>query len=227
MIKLLKGFSLFILLTILLLIILFAIIKSSSDISSVIALVGVLTALVSVVWTQYNKSIEETNKFKQFQIEKQHQITKEVYQNLFNEQVEVYKKLHNKLLQYKNSLMKIGTEQVVDEDEEGNPIYIKVTIEKVTLDTLKGILLIIKENIFLISDDIEVIFSELSTSYQKKENMLQLKLENDGLSEADANNEVDKSNRDYFIESKELIDKLFSQIKLEIKKIKPMTELHD
>jgi len=227
MIKLLKGFSLFILLTILLLIILFAIIKSSSDISSVIALVGVLTALVSVVWTQYNKSIEETNKFKQFQIEKQHQITKEVYQNLFTEQVEVYKKLHNKLLQYKNSLMKIGTEQVVDEDEEGNPIYIKVTIEKVTLDTLKGILLIIKENIFLISDDIEVIFSELSTSYQKKENMLQLKLENDGLSEADANNEVDKSNRDYFIESKELIDKLFSQIKLEIKKIKPMTELHD
>jgi|GEM_PF-4522504 len=90
--KFLKGFGLFVLLSLLLLIIFIALIMPENlnqHISQVIALIGTLSALVSVVWTQYNKSQEEANKQEQFKLEKKHQISKEKYQELFNRKIEL------------------------------------------------------------------------------------------------------------------------------------------
>ncbi len=220
--KFLKGLSIFVLIIFLLLIILIALLvpeQFDTHLSQVIALVGTLTALVSVVWTQYNKNIEEQNKFKQFELEKKHQISKEKYQELFSDKINVYKGLYDELLKYKKRLAEIGKEDY-DIDSDGNMIYTEVTAEHVNISTLRNIFSVIEQNIFIISVDIEDIYSELFVSYQSKENEFNWLFQNEISTEGEARDVDKKLDQKFFVDHKNFIDKLFLQIENEIKEMK-------
>ena len=49
----------------------------ASHLSKTLAFIGSITALLSVVWTQFNKTLEEKNKIEQFKEEKKFQLSKE------------------------------------------------------------------------------------------------------------------------------------------------------
>ena len=220
--KFLKGLSMFILIVFLLMIILIALIlpeQFDKHLSQVIALVGTLTALVSVAWTQYNKKIEEENKFKLAEYDKKHQISKETYQKLFDEKISVYKGLYNELLKYKKRLADIGKENY-DIDSQGEMIFTEVTVEDVSISTLRDIFSIIEKNIFLISPKVEKIYSDLSHTYRKKENAFEFMLNNVISTEGEARDENDRLDKKFFEEHQNKIKDLFKQIECEIKEMK-------
>ena len=220
--KFLKGLSMFILIVFLLMIILIALIlpeQFDKHLSQVIALVGTLTALVSVAWTQYNKKIEEENKFKLAEYDKKHQISKETYQKLFDEKISVYKGLYNELLKYKKRLADIGKENY-DIDSQGEMIFTEVTVEDVSISTLWDIFSIIEKNIFLISPKVEKIYSDLSHAYRGKENAFKFMLDNVISTEGEARDENDRLDKKFFEEHQNKIKDLFMQIEFEIKEMK-------
>jgi len=220
--KILKGIGVFILLVALMMIIMFALIMPENydkHISQVMALVGALTALVSVVWTQYNKKIEEENKFRLAEYDKKHQISKETYQKLFDEKIKVYKSLYDELLKYKKRLADIGKEDY-DIDSQGDMIFTEVTAEDVNISTLRDIFSIIEKNIFLISPKVEKIYSDLSHAYRGKENEFEFMLSNVISTEGEARDESDRLDKKFFEEHQNKIKDLFTQIEFEIKKMK-------
>lgn len=222
MITFLKGIGIFLLLLILGIIILFALIMPDSldkHIAQVMALIGTITALVSVVWTQYNKSIEERNKQKQFELEKRHQISKETYQKLFEERIEVYKALYKELLKYKKRLADIG-KQDYDIDSQGEMVVLEVSAEGVNISTLRNILSIIEKNIFTISPEVEKIFSTLLHSYQLKENEFEFMLQEVVSGEAEARKENERIDKSFFEGHQKDIKMLFNEIEKEIQKMK-------
>ena len=222
MLKFFKGLSIFLLIVFLLMIILLALImpeQFDKHLSQVIALVGTLTALVSVIWTQYNKKLEEENKFKLLEYDKKHQISKETYQQLFDEKISIYKSLYEELLKYKKRLADIG-KQDYDMNSQGEMIFTEISTEEVNISTLRNILSIIEKNIFLISSKAEIIYNELSHSYRLKENEFQFMLEEIIGGEQEAIVESNKSDKKFFEAHQKKINELFNQIEIEIKEMK-------
>lgn len=220
--KFLKGLSIFSLITFLLLIIFVALIlpeQLDKHISQVIALVGTFTALVSVIWTQYNKKLEEENKFKLLEYDKKHQISKDTYQKLFDEKISIYKSLYEELLKYRKRLADIG-EQDYDVNSQGEMVFTEVSTEEVNISTLRNILSIIEKNIFLISSKAEIIYNELSHSYRLKENEFQFMLEEVIAGEQEAIVESNKSDKSFFEAHQKKINELFNQIETEIRAMK-------
>ena len=220
--KALKGIGIFLILFTLVIIIILALVMPESydkHISQVMALVGSLTALVSVTWTQYNKHIEEKNKFKLAEYDKKHQISKDTYQKLFDEKITVYKNLYDELLKYKKRLTEIG-KQDYDVNSYGQMIYTEVSAEDVNISTLTNIFSIIEKNIFLISPEVEEIFEELSIAYKQKENEFEWLLEEIIGDEHEAREENSKLDKKFFKEHQKNINQLFKQIEIEIKDMK-------
>lgn len=220
--KFLMGISVFFIIIFILLIILLALIMPENydkHISEVMALIGSLTALISVMWTQYNKSLEERNKLSMFKLEKSHQISQEVYQELFKNKLFIYKNLYDELIKYKKRLTEIGKEDY-DMDSNGEVIYSEITKEDINILTLKSIFSIVEKNIFVISLEIEDILSNLMISYQSKENEFDWLFQNGISTEHEAIDTNKKLDKKFFIEHQKQISKLFNQIESEIKQMK-------
>lgn len=188
-------------------------------IAQVMALIGAITALISVVWTQYNKSIEEKNKQKQFELEKKHQISKETYQKLFEEKIKVYKNLYEELLKYKKRLADIG-KQNYDINNRGKILILEVSTEDVNISTLRNILGIIEKNIFIISPGVEKIFNKLMYSFQLKENEFKFMLQEVVNDVDEAREESKRIDRSFFEKHQKDINKLLEEIEKEIQQMK-------
>jgi len=217
-----RGLSIFIILitlAFLVVIILMAIVKPENNITQITALVGTLTALVSVIWTQYNKNIEETNKQKQFELDKKNQITKETYQKLFEDKMKLYKELHSNLFNYKIKLIDVGRD-IYNFDEDGS-YHETITEEAITIQHFKDLLSTLKKNSFIISNEIEDIYKILYIAYKQKEsqfdNILEVGAYND---DENLRTENQRLNKELFAEHQKNINKLVEQLECEIKIIK-------
>jgi hypothetical protein len=193
---------------------------------SIIALIGSLTGLLGLGVTFYSKYRDSNIKDKelelkkeQFDLEKKHQISKEIYQKLFEKKIFVYKNLYDELLKYKKRLLDIGKEYY-DIDSQGDTIFSKVTAENVNISSLQDIFSIIEKNIFLISPKIEKIYTDLSRIYREKENEFEFMLNNDISSEREAEDESNRLDKKFFEEHQNKITELFKQIEYEIKEMK-------
>ena len=193
---------------------------------SIIALIGSLTGLLGLGITFYSKYRDSNIKDKelelkkeQFELDKKHQISKEIYQKLFEKKIFVYKNLYDELLKYKKRLSDIGKEDY-NIDTQGDMIFTAVTVEDVNISTLRDIFSIIEKNIFLISPKIEKIYTDLSRIYREKENEFEFMLNNDINSEREAKDESNRLDKKFFEEHQNKITELFRQIEYEIKKMK-------
>ncbi len=219
MIKFFKGFSIFILIIFLFLLILIALImpeQLDKHLSQVIAFIAVLTGLVSVIWTQYNKKIEEDNKRIQAKEDKKHQISKEKYQQLFEQKIDLYNNLYSLSLKYKQDLQDIGREDY-EFDANGSEAYFQITEEDICFNTFKEIKTLIEKNIFVTSEELEVLFVGALLDYEK--NKSSFRHIRDTGSYGDNNDLKDiseKMNQEFCNKHKITIDKLFYQVKSEI-----------
>jgi len=172
--QIVKGFTIFILIVFLLIIIFTALIMPNyldNHISQVVSLIGVLTALVSIIWTQYNKSIEERNKASQYESEKKHQITKEKYQELFTKKIEIYTSLHKELYAYEDNLLNVGREDI-DVNEFGKIFSSTITNRDVFIKFFLSLDELFKNNLFVISNDLETKYKKIKKAYSKSENYI-------------------------------------------------------
>ncbi len=224
MINFFKGLGLFVLLIILLLIVLIALVMPENfnqHILQVTALVGTLSALVSVVWTQYNKSREEDNKQRQFELEKKYQISKETYQKIFDKKIDVYQSLYNEIHKFKKQVYEIG-KYFDDVDGYGNLTIEQLTIENVNVSALLRIFKLIDENHFLISTELMEDYQRIYDLYRKSTQ--EFEFMNDVGAIDNPKEQWQNIRADFFGQYKKVINDFFNQIENEIKKMKQVIE---
>lgn len=217
-----KGFGIFILL----IIIFIALIMPESldkHISQIITLLGALSGLVTVIWTQYNKSIEEKNKLKQFELEKKHQISKEKYQELFNKKIDVYQYLYLEVNKFNKQLHDLG--RYIDIRDKYDDITMEeVKIEKICVKTLKNIFKIIEKNYFVISNELMELYKEVYKHYKNERKDFDTKNDFGVLDNEEEYEEYNKIVIAFYNKNKSLINNFFNLIESETKEIKLILE---
>lgn len=220
----LKGFAIFGLLFMVLLIVLLTVLLPENYdkyISQVIALVSSLTALVSIIWTQYNKSVEEYNKEKQFELDKKHQISKEKYQKLFEQKIDVYQKLYSEINKFKKQSYNVG--RYIDKiDEYGDIDPQELKEEDVSIETLEKLFKHIGENHFVISNKMMEKYIALYDLYAESRKEFNIMYDFDTI--ANPKEELKKLKGSFYNNYKKTIDNFFDQIESETKQIKKMLE---
>lgn len=189
----------------------------------IIALIGSFTGLLGLVATFYYKYRDSNIKDKelelkqtQFNLDKQHQIRKDTYQQIFEKKIVLYKDLNDLLLNYKNRLHDVGLEI------QGNQGYEVITEKSIAMHTFTKVIELIQVNIFFTSEDLELEFRTIKDLYNKVlygftgDKLLGVYGYRKDIEEA----ELDTTNAKFYNENKEVILKFFNLIENEIKSIK-------
>ena len=189
----------------------------------IIALIGSLTGLVGLGATVYYKYRDSNIKDKelelkeiQFDLDKQHQITKDTYQKIFEKKIVLYKDLNDLLLNHKNRLHDIGLEI------RGMHGFETISEESIAMHTFTKVVKLIEENIFFTSKELEIEFRKIKDLYNKalygftSDKLIGVYGDREDIEEA----ELDKTNADFYKINKENINQFFNLIEDEIKSIK-------
>lgn len=190
----------------------------------IIALIGSLTGFLGLAITFYYKHRDSNIKDKeleikkvQFELDKQHQITKETYQHMFEKKMLLYKDLNDQLVLYKNRLHDVGIEIPF-----GYKAPEVLTEETITMPIFKNIMELIQTNIFFVSKDLENRFRNINDNYKKS----LFNYECDrvlgfyGQYEEQEEEELEKNNILFYQQYKNDVIDLFRQIENEISEIK-------
>lgn len=189
-----------------------------------IAFIGSTTGLLGLFVTLYSKHRDSNIKDKelelkktQFELDKQHQITKETYQKIFEQKILLYKQLHSVLIQYNNRLHNIGIEITYGY----KPSEI-ITEDEVAVKSLNEILSLLEENIFYLSENLETEYQKINDHYKKALSNFEADKQ---LGVYGGNEEIEdaalmQSNRQFYQEHKDDMTQLFNSIELEIKQMK-------
>lgn len=191
---------------------------------AIIALIGSFTGLLGIIITFYSKHRDANIKDRelelkksQFESDKQHQITKETYQKIFEKKILLYKQLHSILLQYNNRLHDIGIEIAY-----GYKAGEIITEDKIVIKSFTEILSLLEENIFFLSNNLEKEYRKINDHYKKAlfdfEANKQLGVYG-GYEEVE-DDALMQSNSKFYNEHKEDMRHLFNLIESEIKKMK-------
>lgn len=190
----------------------------------IIALIGSITGLLGLAITIYSKyrdsNIKDKElelKQKQFELDKQHQISKETYQKIFEKKLLLYKQLSESLMKYNNRIHNIGIEITFGYKESE-----VITEDEVAVKSLKEILSLLEKNIFYLSDNLEEEYKKINDNYKKAlydfESDMQLGVYNHDEDYAEA--ELMQSNSEFYKKHKDDMKSLYSLIEKEIKVIK-------
>ena len=195
-----------------------------SNYKEILALIGGLTGLLGLVSTIYSKhrdsNIKDKEielKQKQFELDKQHQISKETYQKIFEKKLLLYKQLSESLMKYNNRIHNIGIEIIFGYKESEI-----ITEGEVAVNSLKEILNLLEENIFYLPEDLEKEYKEINDNYKKAlydfecDKQLGVYGNNEEIEDA----VLMESNSEFYKKHKNDMKALYSLIGKEIKSIK-------
>ena len=134
------------------------IIENYVGISALLAsIIGILALGVTLYSKHRDSNIREKElqlQQSQFDLEKKHQISKEKYQQLFDEKIDVYRKLYDVLNSHRKSLFDVGFDYDYETDGQGYFAYKELTEDKVFIDSLKEVFKLIENNHFLVSEEV-------------------------------------------------------------------------
>ena len=139
------------------------------DLKDCLAIIGSLTGLVSVFGTIYIKYIELKNNNEQLKLDKQHQITKETYQKLFSQKIELYMKLQSIINDFYNGLRTIGNE-FYDFDEIDGHIMYKVSGNEIIQKLFKSLETELENNTFIVSNSLYEQYQKVSKPFKELQN---------------------------------------------------------
>ncbi len=196
-----------------------------------IAILSILIALISLLATFYFRRREANHrdkeldiKTKQFDLEKRHQISKEKYQELFEEKIEVYKQLYSEINKFKKQLYEVG-KYFDTEDAYGKHKVDEITIEDVNIKTLKSLFKLIDENHFLISEKLMDNYGQIYDLYRKHTAEFDFMMDVGAYGTPDElDSKWEKIKNDFYEKYKRSIESFFNQIELEIRKMKQVLE---
>ena len=195
---------------------------------AIIAIIGSLTGLLALGITFYSKYRDSNIKDKelelkkeQFDLEKKHQISKEKYQELFEQKIDVYKNLYSEIHKFKKQLYEVG-KYFDGEDEYGRHTMDELKVEDVNIATLQMIFKEIQNNHFVISNELMITYEKIYDLYRKNSAEFDFMLDVGAID--NPKQEWEKIRDGFYAEYKELIDSFFKQIETETKKIKQVLE---
>lgn len=194
----------------------------------IIALIGSLTGLAGLILTFYSKHRDANIKDKelelkkeQFELEKKHQISKEKYQELFEQKITVYQKLYTEINKFRKQLYEIG--KFYDtEDENGQYTMEQLSIEEANIKALLSIFSLVDENHFLVSNNLMQSYQNLYNLYRESRKDFELMYDVDAID--NPKKVLDEIHDEFYEKYQKSIQNFFSIIELEIKQIKQVLE---
>lgn len=197
---------------------------------AIIAVIGSLTGLLALGITFYSKyrdsNIKDQElelKKEQFNLEKKHQISKEKYQELFEQKIDVYKKLYSQINKFRKQLYDVGR-YFEGRDEYNEFTMEELTIEDVNITTLKNIFQEIEDNHFAISNKLMESYQDIYDLYKKSTQEFTFMYDVGAIDHEEAKEKWEEIKNKFYEDYKTNIDKFFNQIDLEIKEIKQVLE---
>lgn len=199
---------------------------------AIIAIIGSLTGLLALGITFYSKYRESNIKDKelelkkeQFDLEKKHQISKEKYQELFENKIDVYNMLYSEINKFRKQLYNVGT-YFNTQDAYGNIDMEQLTVEDVNVTALTSLFKHIESNQFIISDELMDSYRSLYDLYRKHSAEFDFMLDEGAYGDPIEADEEWLKIRDSFYETyKKYIEDFFNQIEKEIKAMKKILEV--
>ncbi len=190
---------------------------------AIIAIIGSLTGLLALSITFYSKYRDSNIKDKelelkkvQFDLEKKHQITKEKHQQLFEQKIDLYNELHSLSLEHKKNLLDVGREDY-ELDGNGRDSYFVITEEDIFLKTFISIKTTMDNNIFVVSEDLEALFTKMLLDYEKNESVFKHIMSVGAYGDNEDLKKEDEKMKDEFCDKhKTTLEHFFEQVKIEI-----------
>lgn len=195
-------------------------------VSDVVAIIGALTGLLSVIFAFYSKKREANIKDaelelknKHFIADKNHSISKEKYQSLFEKKIDLYINLRREVLMFNNKIYRVG--HAVDvQDIYGDIINKELTEDHFAEEALKNIFKLIENNNFVVSEYLYVSYKTIYDIYHKEFHELERLYSHNEIDHEDYYNAKPEVMKKAYPELKEPMLSFFDQIEKETKEIK-------
>lgn len=185
----------------------------ASHLSNTLAFIGSITALLSVVWTQFNKTLEEKNKIEQFKEEKKFQLSKEKYQELTNKKIDLFNELSSLFMNFFDNFHKIGVDKsAYNESTLKEWEHYKIFYEK--------LIKLIDLNILLIDNETYEFYKIIKDKYNKLESTIYTKYEYSFLDDEEQSQAINEDKESFYLNEKDNILKLIELLEKEIKDIR-------
>ncbi|MDD3009340.1 MAG: hypothetical protein PHQ70_10795 [Arcobacter sp.] len=185
----------------------------ASHLSNTLAFIGSITALLSVVWTQYNKTLEEKNKIEQFREEKKFQLSKEKYQELTNKKIDLFNELSILFMNFFDNFHQIGVDKsVYNESTLKEWEHYKNFYEK--------LIKLIDLNILLIDNETYELYKTIKDKYNKLEFPINTKYEYSNLDNEEQSLAINEDRESFYLSEKNNIIKLIELLEKEINDIR-------
>lgn len=185
----------------------------ASHLSNTLAFIGSITALVSVIWTQYNKTLEEKNKIEQFREEKRFQLSKEKYQELTNKKIDLFNELSSLFMNFFDNFHKIG----VDKSAYNEPTLKEWEHYKIFYEKL---IKLIDLNILLIDNETYKFYKIIKDKYNKLESTIYTKYDNSLLDDEEQFHAISEDKELFYLSEKDNILQLIELLEKGINHIR-------
>lgn len=136
---------------------------STKEHDKLLAFIGAITALVTVVFTTIVNNNRISLEREKIQLQVTENITKDTYKNLFNKKIQLYQELNIKMSEHYNKV----NSAIFDEPyiENGELISNYPTEETIFMEDVGSIIKLLKDNELLVSKDIYAYYETLNIIY--------------------------------------------------------------
>ena len=196
-----------------------------------LAIISGLSGLIALIITFYSKYRDSNIRDKeielrkeQISIDKKYQISKETYQKLFEQKINVYEKLYIEINKFRKQLYDVGRYFDVD-DGYGRPTMEQLTVEDVSVSTLRNIFKTVQKNHFVVSNELMKSYMNLYDLYRNHTADFDFMLDVGDYGNPDETKaEWEKVQTRFYEKYKKSIDDFFNQIDIEIIEMKKVLE---
>ena len=164
---------------------------STKEYDKLLAFIGAITALVSVLFTTIVNNNRINLEREKIQLQATENITKDTYKDLFNKKIKLYQELNSKVSEHYNKV----NSAMFDEPymENGELISNYPTEETIFMKDIGSIIKLLKDNELLVSKEIYTYYDSLNVIYLEIQKQFDIFLE----FEAFAGDDYIKANKKY------------------------------
>jgi len=189
--------------------------EMASIIASLTGLGGIILAFYSTYQESKYKLYELKIKEQQFKDNNKNQISKEKYQELFAEKIDLYKQLQEIISKFNKETTDLGRLSLINNDKVES-----LTIQKISFDLITDINNILDKKIFLLSSQLEKKYKLIHISFNTILNKHYQNMDMSDLSDPEMCEQYDNALNKFYNTNKDDINKFIKLIEKEIHQIK-------
>lgn len=189
-----------------------------------LAVIGSLTALVAIVFTQSNEIYKRTLEKEKFEHSKKSTINIETYKSLFDEKIKLYQDVNTSILEYRKELETVGSSYDDGDSQTGEWWIETVDLTDVYLSALKKILEQLHAKETLLSSNISLLLQDISKAYESKKVQYEEYSQIVAMDREDHENAFNIFSKSVMSETKEYFDILLKSIEEELSRVRHQLE---